>query len=838
MRPVFRTAAFSTRFRAGAELRFRIRAAALPPRGLGREAPARDGLEREDVLGREVLERAVLRRAVLERALGRVALDRALGRDADFFEAGLRRPRDDGVVFVFVFVFVFFLGMPRRYIPRSTNWTVREPFMILADFGGADMTSSRVRALAGAALTVAGLAGPAAAAAGDGDESLLWLEDVQGEKPLAWAREHNAKTTRVLEARPEYQPIYDRTLEILDSKEKIPTPELYGETVYNFWKDAAHERGIWRRTTLASYRTASPEWETVLDVDALAKSEGKAWVWHGAACLAPDYVRCMISLSPGGSDAAVKREFDTKTRSFVPDGFSLPEAKSSVTWRDADTLWVGTDFGPDSLTSSGYPRIVKLWKRGTPLSAARTIFEGKTEDVASSGGTEILSDGRYDVVTRTPAFFRQETFLLVGDRLSKLEIPEDASLRLFFRGRVVFSLRSDWTQAAGGKTYREGSLLAAPVDDFLRGERRFDVLFEPTPRISLGGVDRTRDRVLIQTLDNVRSRITTLSLDGNEWKRAEVPTPGIGTAELEAASDATESFFYTYQDFTTPESLWLSEAGAVPAKVKSMPAFFDSSGMTTEQFEATSKDGTKVPYFVVRPKGAKTDGTAPTLLYAYGGFEVARVPTYNGALGSAWLTRGGTYVLANIRGGGEFGPAWHKAAVKEQHIHNFEDFSAVARDLSARKITSPRHLGIMGGSQGGLLVSGTFALYPDLFHAVVAQVPLADMRRYSHLLAGASWMAEYGDPDKPEDWAYIQTWSPLQLLKKDADYPTPFFWTNTRDDRVHPSHARKMVAKLEALGHPVYYFENTEGGHGSGAVNKQTAQVTALQYAYLWMMLR
>ena len=676
-----------------------------------------------------------------------------------------------------------------------------------------------------------------AAAAQTADDPFAWLEDVQGDKALAWAKERNAKTLAVLEARPEYKPIYARTLQILDSKDKIPTPELYGDVVYNFWKDDQHERGIWRRTTLASYRTAAPQWETVLDVDALAKADGKPWVFHGAQCLAPAYVRCMVSLSPGGSDASVEREFDTKTKEFVAGGFTLPEAKSFIAWRDENTLWLGTDFGSGSLTSSGYPRIVKLWKRGTPVSAATIVFEGKTEDVGSGGRTEILTDGRYDLITRTPAFFREETFLYIGDRLVRLDLPEDARPRLFFRDRLLFSLRSDWT--VGGKTYREGSLLAGTVADLLGGAHRYDVLFEPGARVSLADVERTRDRVLLQTLDNVRSRLTALSLkDDGSWSRAEIPTPGIGTADLTATSDQSESFFFTYEDFTTPKSLWLAEKGAAPVQVKSMPAFFDAKGMTTEQFEATSKDGTKIPYFVVRPKGVKLDGTAPTLLYGYGGFEVSEVPSYNGVMGSAWLARGGVYALANIRGGGEFGPAWHKAAVKEQHIHNFEDFAAVAQDLATRKITSARNLGIMGGSQGGLLVSGTLALYPELFHAVVAQVPLADMKRFSHLLAGASWMAEYGDPDKAEDWAYIQTWSPYQLLKPDAKYPTPFYWTNTRDDRVHPAHARKMVAKLEAQGHPVYYFENTEGGHGSGAVNKQTAQVNALQYAYLWMMLR
>jgi prolyl oligopeptidase len=684
-------------------------------------------------------------------------------------------------------------------------------------------------------VAVAVVLGGTMAASGT-DDPFAWLEEIQGEKALAWVKQHNAKTTALLEARPEYKPVFERTLEILDSKEKIPSPELLGETVYNFWRDDAHERGIWRRTSLASYRTARPQWETVLDVDALAKAEGKAWVFHGANCLPPKYGRCMISLSAGGSDAAVEREFDTGKKQFVPGGFSLPEAKSSVAWDDEDTLWVGTDFGSGSLTASGYPRIVKLWKRGTPLSSARTVFEGGTGDVASVGRSEILTDGRYDVVTRVPAFFRQETFLLLGGRLVKLDLPEDSEPRLFFRDRLLFSLRSDWS--AGGRTFRAGSLLASTVDDLLRGAKRFDVLFEPGERVSLASVDRTKDSVLVRTLDNVRSRITELTLGGETWKRTEIPTPGVGTATLSAASDLTGYFFFTYQDFTTPSSLWLVEGGGREEKVKTMPAFFDSEGVKTEQLKATSKDGTKIPYFVVTPKGFKADGSAPTLLYGYGGFEISEVPRYSGVIGSAWLARGGVYVLANIRGGGEFGPAWHKAATKEHHIRNFEDFSAVARDLIARKITSPRHLGIMGGSQGGLLVGGTFTLYPELFHAVVAQVPLADMRRFNHLLAGASWMAEYGDPDKPDEWAYIRTWSPYDLLKADAKYPTPFYWTNTRDDRVHPAHARKMVAKMEAQGHPVYYFENTEGGHGSGAVNRQTARVTALQYAYLWMMLR
>src|SRR5512140_3244774 len=404
------------------------------------------------------------------------------------------------------------------------------------------------------------LAISATAAAQTGDDPFQWLEDVQGEKALTWVRQHNAKSTALLEARKEYKPIYAKTLEILDSKEKIPFPELLGETVYNFWKDDAHERGVWRRTSLASYRTASPEWETVLDVDALAEADGKAWVWHGAECLPPAHARCLVTLSPGGSDAAVVREFDTASKQFVAGGFSLPEAKSNVSWRDEDTLWVGTDSGPGTLTASGYPRLVKLWKRGTPLAEAKTVFECKPEDVAAGGSTEILSDGRYDLVTRTPAFYRSEAFFYLGGRLVKIDVPEDARLRGFFRDRLLLSLRSDWT--TGGKTYRAGSLLAGSVDDVLRGVRRFDVLFEPKERVSLGSVIRTKDRVLFQTLDNVRSRVTALALEDGAWKRSEVALPGLGTASFASTDDLTNTYFFTYHDYSSPTSLWLAGTGS------------------------------------------------------------------------------------------------------------------------------------------------------------------------------------------------------------------------------------------------------------------------------------
>jgi prolyl oligopeptidase len=673
------------------------------------------------------------------------------------------------------------------------------------------------------------------ALAAEGTDPFAWLEEINGQRALDWVRAQNSRTTKALEAIKQFKPIYARTLEILDSKDRIPMPSFRGLAVYNFWQDSTHVRGIWRRATLASYRTGHPEWETVIDVDALSKADDTPWVFKEATCLPPEYRRCMVALSPGGGDAVVEREFDTVAKEFVKNGFSLPKAKSQVGWHDKDTLWVGTDFGTGSLTTSGYPRLVKLWKRGTPLSGASTVFAGETGDVTSAGQTLFTPEGRYDVVLRVPAFFRSEKYLMLGGRLVKLEIPEDADLEEIFKDHVLISLRSDW--AIGDKVYPAGALLAISLDDYLRGGRSFDVLFEPTPRTALGSVDATRDRVVVSWLDNVRGRISTFAFADGAWKREEMSLPELGTVGIATTTDAADAFFYTYQDFLTPSSLFLAEGSKV-AKVKSMPAFFDTSGMKIEQFEASSKDGTKIPYFVVTPKGFKANGNAPTLLYGYGGFEISELPRYTPAVGSAWLERGGVYALANIRGGGEFGPTWHRAAMKEHHIRNFEDFIAVAEDLIARNITSPRHLGIMGGSQGGLLVSGTFTMRPDLFHAVVAQVPLTDMKRFNHLLAGASWMAEYGDPDKPEDWAYIQKWSPYELLRTGIKYPTPFFWTNTKDDRVHPAHARKMVAKLESFGDPVYYFENIEGGHSSGSVNSEKAYIEALQYAYLWKMLR
>ncbi|HOC41580.1 MAG TPA: prolyl oligopeptidase family serine peptidase [Thermoanaerobaculales bacterium] len=675
-----------------------------------------------------------------------------------------------------------------------------------------------------------------AAAADPADDPYLWLEEIDGERAMEWVAAQNARSAGVLEQVPEFAPIRSRILEIYDSKDRIPYVSIRGSHLYNFWQDAEHPRGIWRRTTLGQYRKAEPSWEALLDIDALAAADGEKWVFKGADCLPPAYERCMIALSPGGSDAAVFREFDVATRSWVDGGFALPLAKSEVAWRDENSLWVETDFGPGTLTASGYPRLAKLWARGTPLAAAAPVWEIPESWVGVGAYSVHNPEGRYDVIAATPEYYRGHYYLILGERKVKLDLPEDASLQGIFKDQLLVSLRSDWT--VGGATYPQDALLAIDLDEFLQGSRAFATLFSPSERVSLSEVATTRHSVLIATLDNVRGRLYRLRPGDGGWTRQEIPLPGPGTAGFSATSDQEELFFFSYTDFLTPSSLYLVEGDGAPVPLKRSPAWFDAAGMTTAQYEATSKDGTAIPYFVVTPKGFVADGTTPTVLYGYGGFEIAELPTYSGTIGTAWLARGGVWVLANLRGGGEFGPKWHQAAVKENRHKVYEDFIAVAEDLIARRITSPQHLGIMGGSQGGLLVAATFLMRPELFGAVVSQVPLMDMQRYSKLLAGASWMGEYGNPDLPEEWAYIRTWSPYHLVRADAKYPEVFIWTTTRDDRVHPGHARKMAAKMIGQGHEVLYWENVEGGHGSGSTHAQKATASALEWAYLWRRLR
>ena len=672
----------------------------------------------------------------------------------------------------------------------------------------------------------------------------LWLEEVQGERALAWARERNLQSQGELEALPVFRENRERILAVLDSREQIPYLNRRGAWFENFWRDGANPRGLWRRTTLEEYRKPEPKWETLIDLDALARSEGENWVWGGADCLAPAYSRCLVSLSRGGADAKVIREFDLGTRAFVPQGFLLPEAKSDVEWRDPDTVLVGTDFGPGSMTRSGYPRTIREWKRGTPLAAARLLYEAQEGDVAAFVQVDRTPGFERVVLGRAIDFFNTEMFLLQGKALVPIDKPADASL-IWRRDWAFLQLRSDYQ--TGATSYRAGSVLAIRLDALLRGGRSFDLLFEPTPTRSLarGGLALTRDHVLLNILDNVAGRLEELSLVDGRWQRRSVDAPFPGRLAAQGMHDPfvrddalANAYFLSYADFLTPDSLYLGRVGSDQRELlKSRPRFFDPQGMRAEQLFATSADGTRVPYFVVWPRGATADGSNPTVLYGYGGYQISELPRYSGVYGSTWHARGGVLVIANIRGGGEFGPAWHMAAVKANKQRSYDDFAAVAQDLIARRITSPKHLGISGGSNGGLLVGAVMLQRPELFGAVLCSVPLLDMQRYHKLLAGNSWMAEYGDPDKPEEWAWISRYSPYQNVRVGVKYPQVLFTTSTRDDRVHPAHARKMAARMLEQGHQVLYYENIEGGHGGAADNSQRAHLLALENSFLWKAL-
>ena len=672
----------------------------------------------------------------------------------------------------------------------------------------------------------------------------LWLEEVQGDKALAWVRERNAVSTELLQAQPVFADNRAKVLGVLNNRDQIPGVTRRGDYLYNFWRDAKNPRGLWRRTTLEEYRKLLPNWDVLLDLDALGKAENENWVWGGSDCLAPDYNRCLISMSRGGADAKVTREFDIAQREFVKDGFNLPEAKSQLDWVDIHTVYVGTDFGPGSMTQSGYARMIKRWKRGTPVSEAQLMYEGKESDVAAFATVDKTPGFERTIFGRSTDFYNTEINLLVDGKLLKIDKPNDASLS-WQREWVFLLLKSEFTVAE--RTYKSGSLLAIKFEALIRGERSFELLFEPTATRSLSrsGPTTTRDFLLLNILDNVAGRIEELQYLGGKWQRREVKAPFPGALSAVGMHDPfvkddplANHYSMSYLDFLTPASLYLGKAGSDERELlKRNPIFFDGTGMRTEQRFATSKDGTQVPYFVVYPQGAKTDGTNPTVLYGYGGFQISMTPFYSGGWGTTWLQRGGVFVVANIRGGGEFGPAWHQSAMKQNKQKSYDDFAAVAEDLIKAGITKPKHLGIMGGSNGGLLVGAVMVQRPELFGAVVCSVPLLDMQRYHKLLAGNSWMAEYGNPDKADEWAYISQYSPYQNVKKGVKYPKVLFATSTRDDRVHPGHARKMAARMIEQGHDVLYYENMEGGHGGAANNEQRANLVALENTFLWTSL-
>lgn len=664
-----------------------------------------------------------------------------------------------------------------------------------------------------------------------------WLEDVTGEKSMQWVHQQNARATAELAGSDQFLALQDRFLKILNAKERIPSLQKIGDRYYNFWNDADHVRGIWRRTTLEEYRKPAPAWETVLDLDALAAMEKESWVWKGADILRPANTRCLVSLSRGGADATVVREFDLTAKVFVAGGLTLAESKSELSWIDADRAYLGPAFDPATMTASGYPRLVKEWRRGTPLSEATLVYEGQAGDVGVDAFHDPTPGFERDFVSREITTFTNELYLRRGGSLVKIAKPDDADANPW-RQWLLIRLRTPWK--VGDTTYPGGALLAARFDDFLAGKREIEVLFEPSPRTSLSHYSTTKSAVILNVLDNVRSKVLVARPGVNAWNRtAMTGLPEFGSIFVGAVDKLnSDEYWMTVTDFLTPASYFRGALDEkTPEKLKQAPSFFDASRMVASQHEAISRDGTHIPYFEVAPRDLPLNGNTPTLLTGYGGFEISLTPYYSGIQGSAWLERGGVFVLANIRGGGEFGPGWHESAIKEHRMRCYEDFSAVARDLIARKITSRAHLGCMGGSNGGLLVGNMLTQYPDLFGAIVCEQPLLDMQRYTKLLAGASWTGEYGDPDKPEEWAYIQHFSPYHNVKKDVKYPRTLFTSSTRDDRVHPSHARKMVLRMEQQGHDVLYYENVEGGHAGAADNKQRAFMSALAYTFLWKQL-
>jgi prolyl oligopeptidase len=678
------------------------------------------------------------------------------------------------------------------------------------------------------------------------DDPYLWLENVDDAKALEWVRAQNAATAERLAANPLFDELYAQAKAILNASSRLPEVSQQGDWLYNFWRDDKHPRGVYRRTTLASFATDKPDWDTVIDIDALSAEERQQWVFKGMECLRKQPEHCLVSLSPGGGDAVVTREFNSVDKTFVKDGFFLPLAKGGANWIDADTVFVATDFGAGSMTDSGYPRIVKRWQRGTPLEAAEVVYEGDTKSVGAFAFRLHSAGGDIDLVRDAKTFWTTDRFQLTPDGLKHLDLPVTATVNGAFQGRLIVSLKEDWQRA--GVTYPQGAVLIAdPAALYAGGKGQIEVLIEPDSSTIVQSVDTTDSTILVTVLDNVRGKIYRYNPGPEgQWERSLIAFPDNGALEITSTDDASGNFFARYESFTTPPALYyVAAADWQPQKVKQQPPSFDGSRYQTEQYFATSADGTRVPYFVVIARDAKRDGKNPTHIFSYGGFRNSLTPSYSGSYedlsgvyGKLWLDRGGVFVLANIRGGGEFGPQWHAAALKENRHRAFEDFEAVAEDLIKRKITSPGHIGIEGRSNGGLLVGATMIRRPDLYGAVICGVPLLDMQRYHKLLAGASWMAEYGDPDVPGEWAYISEYSPYQNLKPGVDYPAVFFYTSTRDDRVHPGHARKMAAKMEDMGYEVWYYENIEGGHGGSTTNDQLAYRLALAYTHLWTQLK
>jgi prolyl oligopeptidase len=675
----------------------------------------------------------------------------------------------------------------------------------------------------------------ASASAAQADDPFIWLEDVNGQRAMDWVKAENAKTLGVLEQDPRFAKLYEDALTVAQAKDRIPAPNFVRGHILNFWQDADHVRGLLRETTITGYAEPAPDWKPVLDLDALAKAEKANWVMKGYDCRWPAETRCLVRLSDGGEDAITVREFSLSKRAFVDGGFSLPHGKQDVAWEGDDTLLVAREWSPGEMTASGYPYVVKRLKRGEPLSAAVEIFRGKPSDISVAPANLHDSQGHeLTLLIRGVTFFESETYVVTSAGVAKLDLPLKAGVQAMVDDRLVIKLEQDWT--TGGQTFAAGALVSVDVPALKADPAHLKPILvaAPGPRESFEAVDATSGHLIVTAFENVRGRAFVFTpVAGGGWSRRKLDLPDNSTIGLISTDPHSEKVFLNVASFLTPPTLMLADAstGAVTA-VKSMPAKFDASHDVAEQFEATSKDGTKIPYFIVHPKGMALNGANPTLLYAYGGFQASQTPRYSGVLGKLWLERGGVYVLANIRGGGEFGPAWHEAGLKTHRQRIYDDFAAVGQDLIARGVTSPRRLGIEGGSNGGLLMGVEFTQHPELWRAVDIQVPLLDMLRFEKIAAGASWVGEYGSVSNPDERAFLASISPYNNLRPGVAYPEPLIWTTTKDDRVGPQHARKFAAKLSDKGYPYYYYEVIEGGHGAGANLKESAHTSAIEMTY------
>ncbi len=677
-------------------------------------------------------------------------------------------------------------------------------------------------------------------------DKYLWLEDIHSDKSMQWVKQTNAKTDKALTQDPLYHELYQQALKVLNNNSRLPVIEQRGKWLYNFWQDEKHPRGIYRRTTLKQFKKKNTKWQTMLDMDNYSQKHGKNYDFHGINCLSAKAKHCLVMLSPGGSDAVVVREYNLAKKKFIKQGFTVDLAKTRIAWIDKNHVYIASDFGKDSMTDSGYPRIIKIWQRGEQLAQAQTIFKGSKQSVSVNAYRMTTKNKeKIDIINENTSFWENKSYQLKAGKLTPLNIPSSANVAGNYHDKFVISLKKDWNIA--DKKFVQGEIILADLEFLSTGKGVIESVIKPTNKAIVENILVSKNGLFITVLEDVKSRLYRYQQKkDHSWQIKAVKFPDNGSIKIVSLDDKSGNLFATYESFITPPTLYLASTKSLKNKrIKQQVATFDGSKMQVKQFFATSKDGTKVPYFVVMLKHTSFNGTNPTHIFSYGGFRNSLLPSYSGsyealsgAYGKLWLERGGVFVLANIRGGGEYGPAWHQAALHENRPKAYEDFEAVARDLFAKKITSAQHLGIEGRSNGGLLVTATMTRHPELYNAVVCGAPLIDMKRYNKLLAGASWMGEYGNPDIPAQWDYIKTYSPYQKLEQNRKYPAIFFYTSTQDDRVHPGHARKMAAKMLEYGNEVYYFENTEGGHHGFSTNEQLAHRLALSYTHLWRHLK